>query len=65
MGVEASFSGGNGGLLVEFLDFDVELVEDGAKRARQAVWVGKQGGPVGPKDSKMELGVEESRAADA
>jgi hypothetical protein len=45
---------------VELLNFDVEFVEDGAKRARQAIGVGKQGGPVGPKDSKGELGVEES-----
>src|SRR4029450_11581959 len=58
--VEASFSGGNGGLLVEFLNFRVELVEDGAKRARQVIVVGKQGGPVRAKNSKIELGVEES-----
>ena len=57
--VEASFSGGKGGLLVEFLDFGVELVEGGAKRAGQQVVLGEQRGPVGPEDAQIELAVEE------
>ncbi len=44
---------------MEFLNFDVELVEDGAKRAERAVVVGDQGGPARTKDSQIELGVKE------
>jgi hypothetical protein len=43
---------------VDFLNFGVELVEDGAKRARQGIVVGEQRGPVRPKDPKIELGRE-------
>jgi hypothetical protein len=39
--VEASFSGGKGSLLVEFLDFGVELIEGCPKGARQRVGVGE------------------------
>jgi hypothetical protein len=35
--VEASFSSGQGSLLMNVLDGDVELVKGGAKRARQLV----------------------------
>jgi hypothetical protein len=44
---------------MEFLNFGVELVEDGAKRARQGIVVGEQRGPVRPKNAQIELGVEE------
>ena len=57
--VEASFLGSKRGLLVEFLDFGVELVEDAAKGARQRIGVWEQRGPVRPEDPKIELGVEE------
>ncbi len=47
------------GLLVEFVDFRVELVEGGAQRTGQLVVVGEQGGPLGPEDAQIELAVEE------
>ena len=44
---------------MEVSDFCVELVEGGAKRTREAVVSGEQGGPARPQDAQIELGVEE------
>ena len=44
---------------MKFLDFGIELVERGAQRPRQVVGVVEQSVPLGPKDAKVELAVEE------
>ena len=57
--VEASFSGSKSGLLVEFLNFSIELSEDSAKSARQGIVRRDERGPVRPEDPKIELCIEE------
>jgi hypothetical protein len=44
---EASFLGGKSGLLVEFSDFSVELIESDLKRARERIVGGRDGRPLG------------------
>src|SRR5262245_38814255 len=57
--VEASFSGGKGGLLVQFENFAIEDVEGGAERAWERVVLWEERRPVGSKNTEVELGVEE------
>ncbi len=44
---------------MQFGDFVIELFEDGAEGAWQLIVLGEQGGPVGPEDAEIELGIEE------
>ncbi len=53
------FHGGKSGLLVELLNFGVELVKHGAKRVWQRIGGRNQPNPVRPEDPKIELRVEE------
>src|SRR5215203_3080118 len=57
--IEASFSRSKGGLLVQFPDFGLEVVEGGAQRSGQVVGVGEQGVPLGSEDTEVQLAVEE------
>lgn len=57
--IEASFSGSNRGLLVQFLDFAIEYLEGGTERAWPVILLGEQRGPIGPKDTQIKFGVEE------
>ena len=52
---EASFSGGKVRLLVELVDFEVQLLKHETEGPGQAVIVGKQRRPVGPEDSEIGL----------
>jgi hypothetical protein len=56
---EASFSSGKGSLLVEFLDFGIEMVEGVAQWSGQVVRVGQPGVPLGPQDAEIQLAVKE------
>jgi hypothetical protein len=44
---------------VQFLDFEIELIEGCAKRTRQPVVIRRQRDPVRAKHTQIELGVEE------
>jgi hypothetical protein len=57
--LEASFSGGKHGLLVDFADLDVQVVERGAKGTGQLIVRGQQGRPFGSQDAEIELRREE------
>jgi hypothetical protein len=57
--IEASVSGSNRGLLVQFLDFAIEYLEGGTERAWPVILLGEQRRPIGPKDTQIKFGVEE------
>ena len=57
--VEASFSGGKGSLLVEFLDFGVESIESQAQGPRELISLGQQGVSLRSQDAEVQLAVEE------
>ena len=56
--VEASFSSGKSGLLMDFPDLGVEVLERRAEWAWQAVVGWQQGRPLGPQDAEIQLRAE-------